>query len=182
MKIKKENGISLVELMVVISIVAILVGFTSVGRDVIRRGQVMSATRELLVDIQRARMNAITQDGKGFGIRFESPTTYVLFKFNDCNNDNSYDVDTCEGRTREENVVIRKTVKSDVIFSKTNIANTINNEILIFDRFGRPRQANWGMGMMTILVRHDQQPGFVKCVTISLNRVREAYWNGSACI
>jgi prepilin-type N-terminal cleavage/methylation domain-containing protein len=182
MRIDRTKGFTLVELIVVIAIVAILVGFTSVGKDIIRRGQVMSTARELLVDIHRARMSAITQEGKGFGIRFESPISYVLFKFNDCDNDNSYDADTCEGKSREETIVMRRTIKSDVVLSKTNTANIIDNEILIFDRFGRPRQANWGMGMMTILVRHDHQPGFVQCVTISLNRVREAYWNGSACI
>lgn len=184
MEKRSTDGFTILELMVVVCIAGILSGFAYLGKDLIRREQVSSITHELLADIQLARMNAITQAGKGYGIRFESPTTYVLFQFNDCNNDFSYDDDSCYGSSREEAHPVRKTLPFPIVLNKTNASNNFDNDVLIFDSFGRPRQKNWGMGMMTILVRHKQDDNgeFVKCVSISINRVRESRWNGYSCI
>lgn len=182
MKNKGMKGFTFLELMIVICIAGILSGFAYLGHDLIQHEKVSSLSRELLADIQTARMNAITREGKGFGIRFESPTTYVLFQFNDCNNDYNYDSNTCEGGSAEESNVVRKTIASPVVLQKSTQANDVENEIIIFDKFGHPRQKNWGLGMMTILVKLESDPSFVKCVTISMNRVREALWNGFACI
>jgi Tfp pilus assembly protein FimT len=182
MKIGATPGFTIVELIVIISIICIMSCFAYVGMDLIRREHVLSVNRQLLADLYSARMNAMTQGGKGFGIRFVSPTSYALFKFNDCNNDNTYDTNTCGGNSREETNVVTKTLSPSIAISKTNPSNHMNNEILIFDRHGFPRQANWGMGLMTILVSHNSHPEFIKCVTISLNRIRETTWNGSKCI
>jgi prepilin-type N-terminal cleavage/methylation domain-containing protein len=176
------GGFTFLELMVVICIAGILSAFAYSGKDLIRREQVSSATRELLADIQIARMNAITQAGKGYGIRFESATTYVLFQFNDCNNDYNYDANACDGGSREEANPIRKTISSSVVLSKSNTVKYLDNNLVIFDTFGRPRQENWGMGMMTILIRHRQDAGIIRCISISMNRIRESIWNGSSCI
>jgi hypothetical protein len=126
-------------------------------------------------------MNAITA-GKGYGIRFESPTTYVLFQFKDCNRNFSYDAASCNGNRREESNPIRKTISSSVLLSKPNSSNDFYNDLLIFDTFGHPRQKNWGMAMMTILVRHKQDFGITRLISISMSRIRESIWNGSSCI
>lgn len=182
MKNRGMKGVSMLELMIVICIAGGLSGFAYFGNDMIQREKVSSISRELLADIQTTRMNAITREGKGFGIRFESSSTYVLFKFNDCNNDYNYDSNTCEGGSAEESNVIRKTIASPVMLNKSMQSREIDDDIIIFDKLGHPRQKNWGMGMMTILVKHGSDPRFVKCISISMNRVREALWNGSACI
>jgi hypothetical protein len=57
----------------------------------------------------------------------------------------------------------------------------VDNDVRIFDTFGSPRQANWGMGVLTILVKNEPDSGLTKCISISMNRVRESVWNGSEC-
>ena len=175
------RGFTIVEVLVLICIIGVLSGFTVVSKELIRKAYVTSITKELYADLQLARMNAITQGGLGFGIRFESPTSYVLFQFNDCDNDHDYDADACDG-SREETVIFRKSMPASVVLTKTNQATSFGNEIVIFDQFGIPRRTNWGLGMMTILVRNEPDSGSIKCVSISMNRVKEASWNGSSCI
>ncbi len=182
MRKARMRGFTILELMAVIGIVSVLAGVACIGHDIIYKDQIASITRELHADIQSARMNSVTQSGKGFGIRFESPTSYVLFQFNDCNNDFNYDTDSCVNGSREEAKPIRKTVPSSVVLSKSGQTNDLDNNVVIFDKFGQPRQKNWGMGMMTILVRNQQYPGMIRCISISMNRVRESIWNGSTCI
>jgi prepilin-type N-terminal cleavage/methylation domain-containing protein len=181
MEIKGECGFTLLELLMVICIAGILSGFAYLGQDLIYRAQIASITRQLHADIQSARINAITM-GKGYGIRFESPTTYVLFQFNDCNNNFTYDDDSCNGNAREETNPIRITIPSSVLLSKPNSSNDFYNDLLIFDTFGHPRRKNWGMAMMTIIVRHKKDVGIIRCISISMSRIRESIWNGSACI
>lgn len=181
MKNRGARGITIVELMVVICIIGILSGFTAVSNELIRKAYVTSITKELYADVQWARMNAITQGGLGYGIRFESPTSYVLFQFNDCDNDHDYDANACNG-SREETIISRKKMPSSVVIKKSSQTANFNNDIVIFDQFGFPRRANWGLGMLTILVRNEPDSGSIKCVSISLNRVKESSWNGTACI
>jgi len=182
MKNNSMRGFMLVELMVVICIMAVVTGFTSIGKDMIARERVAGATRELYADIQRARLDAMTQQGKGFGIRFVSHNSYVIFKFNDCNGDYTYDAEGCEGNSREETEVQTRTLPVTVQLHKTNSKTDVNNDVRIFDRFGQPRLQNWGLGMITIVVKSTPDSGLTKCVSISANRIREANWNGSACI
>ncbi len=176
-----SRGFTLLEMIVVISIVGTLSGMAYLGKDFINRERVSSITRELIADIQRARMDAITQRGLGVGIRFESSSSYVIFGFNDCNNDYDYDADTCSG-SREETEIMRKEIPPSVVLRKTNPFNSLDNEVVIFDKFGHPRRGNWGMGFMTILVRSESDEQYAKCVSISMNRILYKTWNGSACI
>lgn len=182
MRNKGISGLTLLELMIVMCIAFLLSGFAYLGTVLVRREQVSSITRELLADIHRARKNAITQEGKGFGIRFESSNSYVIFQFNDCNDDYKYDANSCGGGTREETKSVRRTITSSVVLSKTNMSQYFNNDIVIFDKLAFPRKADWGLGLMTILVRNNNDAGIIKCITISTNRVRESIWTGSSCI
>ncbi len=176
-----SKGFTLLEMVVVIGIIGFLAVIAQLAWDVIDRERASSITRELLVDIQRARIDAITQRGKGVGIRFESAKSYILFEFNDCNDDYDYDENTCNG-SREETEIMRKTIPSPFSLHKTSLSNNLDNEILIFDKFGHPRQKNWGIGLMTILVSRESDLQLVKCIAISTNRVRQKIWNGTACI
>lgn len=180
-RFSSTRGVTLLELIIVMAILAILVTLSSLGTDLIQRERVRSATRELLADLQRLRIDAMTRDARGAGIRFESSGSYVLFQFNDCNQDGNYDHDTCGGDGREEANAIVRTMPKSVILRKTNLVDNINGEVCIFDRFGTPRQKTGGFGIMTIIVRNERDPKIVRCVKLSVNRVIEGRWTGTKC-
>ena len=171
-----ERGMSLIELLTVIVIIAIMTGFVSVSKDLIRRERVASITRELYADLQRVRLDSMTKDSQGFGVRFESAGSYTIFQFNDCNGDDNYDPNTCAGGTREEIPLMTKTMPSSVELKKTNPFTECDNKVLIFDRFGVPRGDTWGLGLMTIVVKNEPDSGLIKCVSVSTNRIREGLW------
>jgi prepilin-type N-terminal cleavage/methylation domain-containing protein len=181
---KRENnmrGMTLFEMMLVIAIMAICAGFTSHGMDLVRRERVASAARMLYADIQKARVEAVTRGGDGFGIRLVSRNSYEMFKFNDCNNDSNYDPDSCPGGTREEADVIQRELHSSVELHKTNPFTDVSDDVRIFDRFGSPRCSTGGLGGITILVGDNQKSGPIRCISISTNRIREGIWKGSQC-
>ncbi|MEK6698009.1 MAG: prepilin-type N-terminal cleavage/methylation domain-containing protein [Nitrospirota bacterium] len=171
-----ERGMSLIELLTVIVIIAIMAGFVSVSKDLIRRERVASITRELYADLQRARLDSMTKDSQGFGVRFESSNAYTIFQFNDCNGDYNYDSNTCAGGGREEIPLMTKNMPSSVELKKTNPSTDCDNKVLIFDRFGLPRRDTGGLGMMTIVVKNEPDSGLIKCVSVSTNRIREGLW------
>ena len=110
---KSEGGFSLIELMVVIAVVSIIATMAALGVSVIRRQQVSSAAKELIAAFQQVRVRAKTQGPtdsagtapfmRGVGIRLISPTSYAVFKFNDCDEDYVYDADTCATLPEEVN-------------------------------------------------------------------------------
>ena len=172
----RTRGYTITELVVTLSIITIIAGLVPLSRDLIRQARVSSASKQLYADVQRLRVSAMTQKSRGFGIRFESPTAYTLFKFNDCNSDYLHDPDTCSGETKEEDIVMTRTLTSSLELNKTNPGTDIANEVLIFDRLGIPRTANWAFGWRTIIVKHSGDDDFMKCIVISTNRIREGLW------
>jgi len=182
MKIDGMRGLTLLELLFVLVIMTLLFGFVSQGADLVRRERVASATQELYSDIQKARVDAMTRVGKGFGIRLASHGSYVIFKFNDCNSDSNYDINTCANGTREETDMVKRELHPSVMLCKMNPSIEVNNDVRVFDRFGVPRRSSGGLGPITIYVKNDQSIGPIRCVTISTNRIREGTWNGSECI
>ena len=172
----RTRGFTITELVVTLSIITIMAALVPLGTDLIGRARVSSASKQLYADVQRLRVSAMTQKSRGFGIRFASPTTYTLFKFNDCNNDYRYDPDRCGGETKEEEVMNTRSLSSSLEFKKTNPGKDIANEVVIFDRFGIPRTANWAFGWRTIIVKNSGDADFMKCIVISTNRIREGLW------
>jgi prepilin-type N-terminal cleavage/methylation domain-containing protein len=170
------RGITLVELMVVITILAVVMGFASLGADVMRGARLSGVTQQLLADIQLSRSRAITHEAHGFGIRFQSATSYVVFRFNDCNDSRSYDANTCAGHTREEIDATVKQIAPSVVLKKTNPSTNFNNDILIYDPSGISRSGTWALGNMTILVKNGNDEIGMQCITISTTRVREGVW------
>lgn len=175
------QGTTLLELLFAIGIMVILLGFTSQGMDIVRRERVASAARMLYADIHRARVDALTRGGNGFGIRLVSQNSYVIFKFDDCNNDSNYDSNTCPGGAREETDIIKRELPPSVVLHKTNPSTDVNNDVRIFDHDGIPRRPTGGMGGITILVGNNQDAGPIRCISISTNRIREGFWKGSEC-
>ncbi|OGW29546.1 MAG: hypothetical protein A2X56_12990 [Nitrospirae bacterium GWC2_57_13] len=169
------RGVTLIEMLVTLSILAILAGLAGPGMDLVRNEQVAGVAKELVADIQRQRLDAMTgNSGKGFGIRFEASGTYVRFRFDDCNDDYTYDADGCEGREEEGEAV--KTVLPGTILLKKSDGSDFRNDVLIFDRRGTPRRNTWGFGNMTIIVNHASGMGVSKCIAVSMYRIRSGIW------
>jgi Tfp pilus assembly protein FimT len=173
---QNHRGITIIELMAVMCILTVLLGFASIGTDLVSDARLRSATQGLLSDIQLSRIRAMTHDGRGYGIRFMSASSYVVFRFEDCNDSNSYEANGCAGGTREETNGTIKNIPPAVALKRQNPATDFNNNILIFDRNGVSRSATWAFGNMTIVVKNDVDQNGMKCITVSATRVREGVW------
>ncbi|PIV20701.1 MAG: hypothetical protein COS40_11170 [Deltaproteobacteria bacterium CG03_land_8_20_14_0_80_45_14] len=179
MTLNDKKGITLIEVVIVLAIIAILASLTAVGPGFIRNENISRVSRELLGDLQRARQDAMTRseapDSRGFGIRFASNTSYVIFEFSDINTNFQYDGTGEEANTNQRNL-------TSSIEYQINGANP-NNNILVYDKLGIPRRDTWGMWTsITFVVRHQSDNSVqAKCVSVSTNRIREGLWDGSTC-
>jgi prepilin-type N-terminal cleavage/methylation domain-containing protein len=188
----QAKGVTLIELVVVLAIVSVLAALAAIGPGFISTEKVRNATKELLADFQLMRHYAMMQgpdaavsDLRGYGIRFESKNRYRLFRFNDSNQNFSYDgvaeespLTSGENASRQRNIPAPLDLK---VKSGESLADP-ENAIVIFDHLGMPRQANFGVQQISIVIQHPDMGEVAKqCVTVSYNRIREGEWDGSAC-
>ncbi len=180
MSLKSNKGVTLIEIIIVLIIISILALLATVGPGFIRNDNISRFSRELYGDLYKARQDAMTQslsaNSLGWGIRFENPTSYTIFEFNDTNPSNfQYD-----GTTEEANIT-QRTLSSSIEY-QINGANP-NNDILIYDKLGIPRTDTGTLWpTITLVIRHqtDNQVQ-AKCINISTNRIREGLWDGVNC-
>jgi prepilin-type N-terminal cleavage/methylation domain-containing protein len=186
---KEMRGFTLIEVLVVISIIAIMATFASLGMEFIRKEKVSSVTKDLVSDLQRLRIDALTQGPdsgagavmpnlRGFGMRLASTTSYVTFPFNDADSSFTY---TAIG---EEVLSLKKTktVSSSI---KIEIHNLPEYPILIYDRMGVPTRymSDGTAEYMTeetdalILKVQDVSGTAAKCVKVTMNSIRQGAWN-----
>ena len=95
-----QHGVTLAEVIVVLAILGIMLGISTMGVEFYQAHQVRSASRQLLGAIERVRQDALTKRttvpppgvvvSRGFGLRLTA-NGYVTFEFNDLDNDGSYD-------------------------------------------------------------------------------------------
>ena len=173
-----ETGITLLEVLVTLAIVSILISLSAVGPEFVRNENVTRVSRELAGDIRRIRQDAMTSGGaansRGFGIRFENSMSYTLFEFNDTDGDSRY------SDTGEEATTTQRNLASSIVMSIKGV--TPNNNVLIYDKLGIPRDSDWLLEQMTIVVKHESSsPVKQKCIVVSTSRVREGLWDGSNC-
>lgn len=179
-RITGNRGVTLIELLVVIAIIAILSGITMMSANLIRGERLRAATQTLLADLQKCRTDAMTigptsggafPNLRGCGIRFNTASSYVRFKFNDQNGNYQYD-DTTEELS-----------PSTQTLPNVQISPIYN--LFIFDRFGFPRLATSGKTweMMSAAVITLSYPGVpqVKCIQLETISIREGLWNGTTC-
>lgn len=191
-----QKGFTLTEILLAIAIFGILLTLSYSGMEYVRKHRLQSASRELLSDLQRIRQDAITRGtqtksggtviSRGFGIRFDSSTSYQLFEFDDCNDSFSYNANTCPGppanpSAREEIGNRSQNLPSGITVTVgASTAPNSDTHIVLFDRNGMPRQPNWSfVGKTYVLRLAGVDPP--RCVSISNVRIREGTWNGSGC-
>lgn len=191
-KAKNFRGVTLIELVVVLAIIAIVAALVAVGPEFVSTDRVRSTSKELLSDLQWIRQSAMTQGPdatapqmRGFGIRFESTNRYRLFRFNDSNLNFTYNgvgeespLTAGEVTTRQRDVSLPIKLK---IKSGVNLIDP-NNNVLIFDHIGIPRQSNLAFQQMSVVIENPNTSDVQKkCVSVSFNRIREGVWNGIEC-
>ena len=82
MKMNKK-GITLIELFVVMTIIAVLFAISMfAGSKYVKKYKVVENMSQVYADLNTLRFKAMTS-GVPYGIRFNSPTEYILFKLND---------------------------------------------------------------------------------------------------
>jgi len=182
----------MIELVVVLAIVAILAALAAIGPGFIGTEKVRNAAKELLADFQLMRHyammlgpDAAASDLRGYGIRFESKNRYRLFRFNDSNRNFRYDGAAEESPLTSGEAAVRQRVIPAPLGLKMKSEGSLvdpENAIVIFDHLGMPRQANFGVQQMSIVIQHPDMGEVAKqCVTVSYNRIREGEWDGSTC-
>ena len=182
-----EKGFTLVEILIAIAMMGILSALTYQGFEMLHRHRLNAAAMQLFSDLQKSRQDALTKsqpqpiNSRGFGLRFNpdsTATSYLLFEFDDCNDDFDYDADGCSSN-REEASVKEKTLPRGVTM-RAGASAMPANEILLYDKRGVSRTENWGMKNLTVVLQHpDVSPA--RCIAVTYARVREGLWNGSAC-
>ncbi len=182
-----ERGVTLIEMMIVVVILAILGVMTALSVKYIQQARVSAATRTLIGDIQRARFNAMSQGAsatvtnlRGFGIRIVQPKSYVYFAFNDTNNDVLY------SGAGEEATPMTTTVAANVALSTDN-GN--NYPVLVYDKFGLPQRYKTDGTQMTVfpapgmvITLTDAGIGYSKCISVTMNTIREGTPSGTTCV
>jgi prepilin-type N-terminal cleavage/methylation domain-containing protein len=191
-RIDNCEGVTLIELIVVLSIVSILAALVAIGPGFTSTERIRSASKELLADLQWLRYSAMTQGPdaacpqlRGLGIRFESNKRYKLFRFNDTNGNFNYDG---IGEEQALTQVGAGTAQRDIYpplelkIKKSGELVNPDNAVLLFDHFGIPRQRNLGFQQMSIVFQNpDMNELQKKCVSVSFNRIREGIWNEDEC-
>ena len=188
---KSESGITFIELVITLSIVLILTALITVGSGFVGTDRIRSTSREVLADLQWIRQSAMTQGEdtsvpqlRGFGIRFESEHNYRLFRFNDSNMNFQYDGVPEEASLSKDGAISEKTIPQTVEFRMKSRSTLVRprDEVLIFDHLGIPRQANFGVSQLSVVIQNQNAiENQKKCISISFNRIREGIWDGSNC-
>lgn len=182
---KNEDGFSLVEVIIVMAIMGILAGFAYIGSEFLRKEKVSNASRRLLSDIQKARVDALTSAGTttnfmGSGIRFTA-NSYVAFLFDD-----TVTVDSLYEKGEEEPAsIVTTTLSSPLVISLPSSSYSV----LIYNRFGLPAIYAWDTtgtyqslsSQVQDIVIQDVSLNVARCVEVSANTIREGIWNGSTC-
>ena len=181
-RVAGQNGVTLLELLVIVAIFGVLASIAFLGLDGWHRSRLGAATGALLADLQTARMNAMTEssdpDGRGFGLRFLDNQSYKVFEFVDNGvTDFTYEGAAEEAGGYENRVGNGISITLGAAGSPAGVSNT-----LLYDKRGMGRTSNWSSVIpRTYVVRHSSLAR-ARCITVSQVRIREGIWNGSCTV
>lgn len=181
--LRNQKGVTLVELLIVITIAGVLAAIASLGLDGWHRSRLVAATGGLLADLQTTRMSAMTESSdlasRGYGLRFLTDGSYKVFEFVDKGTtpyvDFNYEDTTEETGGYEKVLGSGLSIKLGASGDPTGTSNAI-----LYDKRGMSRTNNWSsVSNRTYVVRHSSLDR-ARCVAISQVRIREGVWNAAA--
>jgi len=184
----KQNGFTLIELMIVIALMGIMFSLASLGFDLLHRQRLSSAAVELLADLQTVRMSALTKSSdsasRGFGLRFldDSYNSYRTFEFTDNGEGTPGNADNYVYDEGEEVVDFEKTLGAGVVVHIGASGEPFGlDKTLLYDKRGMVRDSTWSSVAGRTYVLTHPSVSQARCVTVSLARIRGGIWNGTSC-
>ena len=179
-----SKGITLIELLVVISIIAIISTISMFAASkYAKKYKVVENMSQIYADLNALRFKSMSS-GIPYGIRFNSPTKYTLFKLNDKNYNLIYD-----GIVEEAPCKICETKTID--FSITTDIKT-TEKVFLFDDRGVSRDINWSPGNgkdangnpenFIIHTQASIPETRSTCIKIGVMDIRSGMWKNNSCI
>ncbi|MDT8421528.1 MAG: prepilin-type N-terminal cleavage/methylation domain-containing protein [Desulfuromonadales bacterium] len=179
-RVTRQDGVTLLELIVVVAVFGVLASIAFLGLDGWHRSRLVAATGTLLADLQTTRMNAMTEssddDSRGFGLRFLDNQSYKVFEFVD----NGVTDFTYEGAAEEVGGYDTE-VGNGITITLEESGNPAGvTNALLYDKRGMSRTPNWSsVAGRSYVLRHSSL-NQARCIAISQVRIREGIWNSSA--
>lgn len=142
------RGLTLIELIVVIAIIAIISTLATVNIQWWMRDSRLNEIRDVIMaDLEDIKLKSVT--GVPHGIRFEGSKNYSIIVLEDLDGDFIKDLN-------EPVKVFNNPNPSLFPLPSNYIIKWGNTQELWFDRKGRPRNADWGLGMGSIKICYDE--------------------------
>jgi len=187
---RSESGLSLVEILVVIALIAIVSSFSTYIMDTYRRAVISKIRDDVLSTLERARTLSITSVPHGMrclGNQFAlvglkdgrccpkdnttpcPPNATHCYDDSDCGSGDQCDPGDYIKASNENDTKVLEEYTLPASYSICCIGSCANY-VVWFDRKGVPRDANWGLGMTTVRINHINKDGSsteVSTITVS---------------
>lgn len=151
--IVKNDGFSLVELLIVVAIIGIIMGIASLSMvDMSRTAKLNESRDMLLADIEDVKLKSIAGVPQGIYVAAANSPSYQVVRLTDANS--NFKRDAAEGYTSLSTV----TMPSGMTITKNDGTE------LWFDRKGIPKDSGWTPGNCTFTLTKD---GVTRTITIS---------------
>jgi len=167
---RSESGLSLVEILVVIALIAIVSSFSTYIMDTYRRAVISKIRDDVLSTLERARTLSITSVPHGMSCS-GSQIALVGLRDGRCRanaNTPCYDDSDCDNGPCDPGDYMKALDENDtkVLEVYTLPASysiccigSCASYVVWFDRKGVPRDAKWGLGMTTVRINHINKDG-----------------------
>ncbi len=174
----KSEGLSTVELLVVMAIMAVIFSIATSIMNMYARARVEKTRDDILSALEKARISSITSVPHGLKCSTNSFEVVVL-KDGICEGASDIkcaDNDDCQnngpcgpGNYRLDSGEETKTIEKRNIPTKLKLCclSSCSTHTIWFDRKGVPRDASWGLGMTTIEIKNEENNETLEKITIS---------------
>jgi prepilin-type N-terminal cleavage/methylation domain-containing protein len=176
MRRKKNSGLSLIELMVVIAIIGTLLAIAGIsGTEMLNKYRVESQTKQMYIDLMNARVGALSKNRKFFVT--PTATQYTIYE------DTNPGPDGDGVLLASDNRVMQVNLNSTYAVTMTPAASVVDT--INFDQRGF---VSWSLGIVsvptvtqqTIRVTNSYGAAY-DCIDISLMKIRMGEWNDGSC-